>query len=129
MKAMYVLLFFLAANFYACQSQAGNHPVGPKAFSEQIQKAKDPVILDVRTPEEFAEGYIQNAINLDFYRDDFKTELGKLNKEKTYFVYCKAGGRSASAADMMLKEGFKNVVDLDGGITAWEEAKLPLVTP
>lgn len=127
MKPLYLLLFLFIANLYSCQSQSTGKAVSPKVFSEQMKTAKDPVILDVRTPEEFAEGYIPNAINLDFYKPDFKAQVAKLNKEQTYFVYCKAGGRSASAADIMRKEGFKKVVDLDGGITAWEEAKLPIV--
>lgn len=127
MKALYLLMLLLVANLYACQSQSNGKAVSPKVFSEQIKATKDPVVLDVRTPEEFADGYIQNAINIDFYKPDFKSQIARLNKEQTYFVYCKAGGRSASAADIMRKEGFKNVVDLDGGITEWEKAKLPIV--
>ncbi len=127
MKPKYLFLFLLLSNLYACQSQTPDKAISPKVFSEKIKATKDPVVLDVRTPEEFAEGYIPNALNLDFYEPDFKTQVAKLNKEQTYFVYCKAGGRSASAADIMRKEGFKNVIDLDGGITAWEEAKLPIV--
>ena len=127
MKPIYLLLFLLVANLYSCQSQSTGKPVSPKVFSEQIKATKDPVILDVRTPGEFAEGYIPNAVNLDFYKPDFNTQIARLNKEQAYFVYCKAGGRSASAADIMRKEGFKKVIDLDGGIMAWEEAKLPIV--
>jgi rhodanese-related sulfurtransferase len=127
MKPMYVLLFLSMANLYSCQSQSTGKAVSPKVFSEGINATKDPVVLDVRTPEEFAEGYIPNAVNLDFYEPDFKTKLSSLNKEQTYFVYCKAGIRSASTTDLMRKEGFKNVVDLEGGITAWQEAKLPIV--
>lgn len=127
MKPLYLLFFILVANLYSCQSQATNKAVGPNVFSEQIKATMDPVILDVRTPAEFAEGYIPNAVNIDYYKPDFKTQVARLNKEQTYFVYCKAGGRSASAADIMRKEGFKNVVDLDGGITAWEREKLPIV--
>ena len=127
MKPLYLLFFLLVANLYSCQSQSTGKAVSPKVFSEQIKATKYPVVLDVRTPDEFAEGYIANAVNLDFYKPDFQSQVARLNKEQTYFVYCKAGGRSASAADIMRKEGFKNVVDLDGGITAWEKEKLPIV--
>jgi rhodanese-related sulfurtransferase len=127
MKALYLLLFLVVANLYSCQSQSAGKAVSPKVFSEQVKATKNPVLLDVRTPEEFAEGYIPNAVNIDFYKPDFKTQIARLNKEQTYFVYCKTGGRSASTVDIMRKEGFKNVVDLDGGFLAWEKAKLPIV--
>ena len=127
MKPLYLLLFLLVANLYSCQSQSTNKAVSPKVFSDQVKATEDPVILDVRTPSEYAEGYIPNAVNLDFYKPDFKAQIARLNKEQTYFVYCKVGGRSASAADIMRKEGFKKVIDLDGGIIAWENARLPIV--
>lgn len=127
MKPMYLILFLFVSNLYSCQSQSTGKAVSPKVFSEQIKATKDPVIIDVRTPEEYAEGYIPNAINLDLYRTDFQTQIARLNKEQTYFVYCMGGSRSADAADIMREEGFKKVVDLDGGITAWEKAKFPIV--
>ncbi len=82
----------------------------------------DIVLLDVRTPEETAEGMIEGAVEIDFYGDNFEAEVLKLDREKTYVVYCKSGGRSANAAEMMAKAGFKNVHNLEGGYTAWSEA-------
>lgn len=110
----------------SCQSQPAGGLLDAKSFSEKAKSTKDAVILDVRTPEEYREGYIDKAVNIDFYDPAFKSELMKLDKTRSYFVYCKAGGRSASAAEMMRKEGFTKVFDLDGGITSWEENKLPL---
>jgi rhodanese-related sulfurtransferase len=82
----------------------------------------DFVILDVRTPEEYAEGHIENAINMNFYEDAFPEELESLDMDKTYLIYCRSGGRSGSAFKMMKKLGFRNVYNMEGGILRWRES-------
>lgn len=77
------------------------------------------VILDVRTPEEVAAGKIEGAVELDFYDNDFQQKVTALDKEKTYLVYCKVGGRSGQACELMQDAGFKSIFNLDGGWTAW----------
>lgn len=79
----------------------------------------DFVILDIRTPDEFNSGRIAGSVNLDFYESNFASELDKLDKDKTYFVYCNSGNRSGSAMGTMRDLGFTDVYDLDGGIQAW----------
>ena len=74
--------------------------------------------LDVRTPEETADGVVNGALKIDYRADSFKDELDKLNKETSYIVYCRSGGRSAKAADMMKQMGFKSIYNLEGGYTA-----------
>ena len=86
------------------------------------------VILDVRTPEEFAAGHLAQAVNLDYYAKGFGAELGKLDRARTYLVYCRSGKRSAAAVDMMKELDFKAVYGLTGGIIAWTEAGLPTLT-
>lgn len=73
------------------------------------------LLLDVRTPMEFNEGHIENAKNIDISNVNFESELDKLDKEQTVFVYCAIGVRSTKAANMLRKKGFKHVFDLDGG--------------
>ena len=81
------------------------------------------IVLDVRTPEEYAEGYIGNAININWQNiDEFKTKAAELDKSKPVFVYCLAGIRSEKAAGWLRKNGFNNVTGLDGGIEAWKKA-------
>ncbi|MCK6599511.1 MAG: rhodanese-like domain-containing protein, partial [Bdellovibrionaceae bacterium] len=63
--------------------------------------SQDSVILDVRTPDEYLSGHIKGAINIDFYASDFQNQLGKLDKEKDYKVYCRSGNRSSKAVNMM----------------------------
>ena len=88
----------------------------------------DFIILDVRTPSEYASGYIENAVNIDYYADDFEDTLDQLDKSKTYLVYCRTGSRSASAMNIMKKLDFIEVYNMQGGITAWTSAEYPVVS-
>lgn len=83
------------------------------------------VIIDVRTPEEFAEGHIENAINLDYYSETFRDELNELDKDKTYLIYCRSGNRSGSALNIMAELNFLGVHNILGGISRWKTGGLP----
>ena len=79
------------------------------------------VVLDVRTPVEVADGIIPNAIHIDIFKGQgFINEVQQLDKTKTYFVYCKAGGRSGQACAVMNQLGFKNTYNLLGGFSEWQ---------
>jgi rhodanese-related sulfurtransferase len=101
----------------------------PMAYSliEENKANPDFVILDVRTPEEYADGYIAESILLDFYADDFEAELDELDKNKTYLVYCRSGNRSGKSVKMMKDLNFMEVYDVDGGILRWEAEGFPMV--
>ncbi|MCW4031920.1 MAG: rhodanese-like domain-containing protein [Candidatus Bathyarchaeota archaeon] len=85
------------------------------------------VILDVRTPEEIANGAIENSIKIDYYSDTFLEEIDELDKENTYLVYCRSGGRSGEATKLMEELGFQKVYDMSGGFSQWEAEDLPFV--
>jgi rhodanese-related sulfurtransferase len=87
----------------------------------------DFIILDVRTQKEFDEGYIQNAILINFYAETFRENLDKLDKNKIYLLYCRSGNRSGQTLEIMSQLGFSSVYHLMGGINSWREAGLPLV--
>lgn len=84
------------------------------------------VVLDVRTPEEFREGHIKGAKNIDFNAGDFAAKLKELDKSKPCLVHCRSGGRSSSSLAVFEELGFEKVFHLDGGIMSWQEAKLPV---
>ena len=84
-------------------------------------------ILDVRTPEEFNAGYIEGAMNLDFYSNTFNEELNKLEKDNTYFIYCGSGNRSGQAMTIMKFLGFEEGYNLSVGIIDWISEGLPVV--
>jgi rhodanese-related sulfurtransferase len=89
---------------------------------EKLSSKKKSKIIDVRTPEEVAEGHLVGATTINFLGANFASEVQKLNKNKTYLLYCRSGSRTRKAADAMQKIGFKHVYMLDGGIMAWKEA-------
>jgi len=88
---------------------------------------KKVVILDIRTFDEFKEGHIQNAINIDFYSDSFEKDLDKLDKTKTYIIYCRSGNRSGLALKTMEELKFMEVYNVLGGIGSISRIKYPLV--
>ncbi len=90
-------------------------------WSKEVAEDKNAVILDVRTEEEFIEGYIPTATNIDIYKGQgFLDEIEKLDKSKNYYVYCRSGARSAQACALMKQQGFDNAYNLMGGITDWD---------
>ena len=112
----------------ACGSDTAAFALSSASDSQELL-AEPPAgltILDIRTPEEFASGYIAGATNLDFYEPQFAAWLDDLDKEAPYFVYCRSGNRSASAIETMKELGFTEVYELAGGIVSWAQAGLPL---
>ena len=102
----------------------------PKDAFDLIQKNKGNsnfVILDIRTPEEFRDGHIEGAVNVDFRSEKFGTEIDRFDKNKTYFVYCRTGNRSHDALNLMGPLGFRSIVRLAGDINGWKSAGLPVV--
>ena len=84
-------------------------------------------LVDVRTPEEFSEGHLENAINIDVEGMTFESEIANLDKTKTYAIYCQSGRRSRIAVESMSKAGFTKLFNLDQGIGSWQAAGLPVV--
>lgn len=99
--------------------------LSPNQFAEQI-KSSNIEILDVRTPAEFADGHIENAINIDFYSESFDQQLSNLDKNKRYALYCRSGQRSGMATDQMKQMGFAQVFNLSGGILDWTATGLSI---
>ncbi len=115
--------------FSQCIAQTKND-LSAKDFQAEMTKSKDAVILDVREQDEAnVMGAIKNSLRIDFYKSDFETQLSQLDPNKTYFVYCAGGVRSAKTCKILNDKGFKNVYNLKGGFSAWESAKLPIEMP
>lgn len=128
MKIKVLSLMFLLLGFTSClKNQADGVQVLDVAKYEKKMTQPDVQLVDVRTPEEFSEGHLENAINIDVTADDFDAKVVGLDKEKPVMVYCKSGGRSAKASARLKELGFKNISDLEGGITNWTNEDKPVV--
>ena len=94
--------------------------VDAKSFKD-LMVSEPGTLLDVRTPEEWAEGTLKGATKINYKGDTFEQDIETLDKNVPVYVYCRSGGRSAGAADVLKEKGFKKVYNLDGGITSWQE--------
>lgn len=122
MKRLIVLFWVLAPALAFAQQ---NQVLPVKEFKKRMVE-KSAVVVDVRTPDEFREGHLDKAVNKNVNDNDFDAYCTRLDKNKTYFVYCLAGKRSHSAAETMRKKGL-TVFELDGGIASWKDARMPVV--
>jgi rhodanese-related sulfurtransferase len=90
-------------------------------WKELVANTDNAVILDVRTPEEYAEGMQKKATSLNFLQqEEFLTGIEKLDKTKTYFVYCRSGSRSEKACQILASRGIENTYNLMGGMLDWD---------
>ena len=116
----------MASNYSAATQPTSPVRVNADEFNSVI---KDPnvIILDVRTPAEFAQGHIEDAVNLDVsVIDDFALQIGLLDQSKTYAVYCRSGNRSQVAVNTMFSRGINGIYELESGILGWEESGYPV---
>ena len=126
-KMKRVFFFFVFAVVFASCSQNSvpTHTViQPKEFQQVISKGNIQLI-DVRTPQEFSEGIISGAVNIDYKADDFEQKIKELDKSETVYLYCLGGGRSAQAAEILVQNGY-TVVELEGGVMNWRNNDLPM---
>lgn len=118
------LVVILSLTLFACQNVAQNTSAIELISKEEaktlIAENEDLIILDVRTEQEVAAGKIENAININYFDENFKVEVDQLKKESKLLIYCAAGGRSARAASDLEMLGFQKIYDLEGGYNAWK---------
>lgn len=122
--AIICIAFFAATSCVESQTE-GVTLVDVSTFEQKIS-TEGKQLIDVRTPEEFAEGHLPNAVNINIKDADFQAKIEALDKTKPVLVYCKSGGRSGKACGIMSTLGFTNITDLDGGITSWKAEGKPI---
>lgn len=99
-----------------------------KEFYTRISSLPDVQLVDVRTPEEYRKGHIENAANVNINGDQFKDQIRALDKDKPVYVYCLSGARSANAAAYLRSQGYSEVYEMPGGILEWRNENLPEIT-
>ncbi len=118
MKYLLLSFFFLLTAFNAARAQFVT--VTPEQAAVKMKK-KRTVVLDVRTREEFAEGHLPRAVNIDVLDSvNFIQQIQSLRKNKTYVVYCRSGKRSVKASELLINNQFKHIYNMEGGILAWK---------
>ena len=126
MHRILAISLLLTLSFFSCTSTPKGNVLNPNAFRAMMNDKRAKTLIDVRTPGEYKEGYIKNALNIDWNNSSFGDEVAKLDKNTPVFVYCLAGSRSHSAANSLTNMGFTEVYELDGGIMQWRKAGMPL---
>lgn len=115
------ILLFVAVLGISCNTKSHSQTdsisvISPTEFKEKSANNK---IIDVRTPQEFSEGHIEGAVNINFFDDTFLEQISKYKKDEPVFIYCKSGNRSGQASKKISDLGFKQIFDLEGGILSW----------
>lgn len=125
---LFTTLFAFISTFLFSQEKIGAfQDLEVEKFAKKIETLQDIQILDVRTPEEWSKGTIKDAILINFYDENFQAQIAELDKKQPVFVYCASGGRSMKTLYKMKEMGFKEIYNLNGGISAWKQADKPLV--
>ncbi|HEX8576437.1 MAG TPA: thioredoxin domain-containing protein [Flavobacterium sp.] len=123
-KNLFPFIFSLTVLSCHAQTSKGVETIAAKDFSEKINTTSNPQIIDVRTPDEFTGGHIDDAVNVNWNSGNFVADMAKYDKTKPVFVYCLSGGRSKQVATKLEALGFKTIYDLQGGILKWNAAGL-----
>ena len=120
MKKIVYLVMFLGVLTSCINQRSEKVKVVSAEEMQSLLELDDVQLVDVRTQEEFDEGYIADAQNIDYFSPTFEEDIKKLDKDKPVILYCKSGGRSAKCADKMAEAGFVKIYDLEGGISKWQ---------
>ncbi len=126
-----VIFLFLLLTIFSC-TESGNSTTGvvqqvdAAKFSSLMESSPEKIVIDVRTDGEVVSGVIPNATQIDLSRNDFRESVSKLDKTKPVFVYCAVGGRSSMASEVFEEVGFTKIYNLQGGVSAWQQAGFPL---
>jgi rhodanese-related sulfurtransferase len=115
------ILLFVATLAISCntKSQSQSDSISVITPTEFKEESVGQAIIDVRTPQEFSEGHIEGAININFFDKTFLDQIAKYEKNEPLFIYCKSGNRSGQASKKIADFGFTKIYDLEGGILYW----------
>jgi rhodanese-related sulfurtransferase len=128
MKRIKILsISMVVAFFSSCSNaQTTSNDLAVDQFEQKLKDLDNEQLLDVRTPEEYKEGHLEGSVNIDYYNENFSTQLDALDKDKPVMVYCRSGSRSSKAAEILRQKGFKQVYELEEGIIGWQQKNKPL---
>lgn len=131
MKTRILLLLFFSIMLTGCfckkeQKQEKALLLSPTEFN---LKKENHLLIDVRTPAEFEESHLKNAIHIDYFDTSFYDKVKNFGKNKPIFIYCRSGRKSGEISKKLIKKGFTKVYDLEGGIISWKEQQNEVIKP
>ena len=128
---MLLLIAFLASCTSKTKTEVQVKNIDVATAHQLLNQDKNIVVLDVRTPEEYTSGHIDGAVNININGDNFSKKVAELDKDKSYIVHCAANvenGRSAKSLKIMADLGFENLMSMEGGIVAWRQDGLSVIS-
>lgn len=129
-RLIFYLVIMMGVNaFMLGMVEAGGLGLSAREFKSMLehkQDADDFILLDIRTPQEFAKGRISGAMLIDYYGGDFVERLKKLDRNKTYLIYCRSGNRTGRSLAIFKRLGFGQVYHLESGLIGWAKERYPL---
>lgn len=121
MQKLFLFLGVIVSLSCAAPQDSNYTKLDTKEYIKAYNKHKENhILIDVRTEGEFAKGTIEDAININFYADNFEEQISRLDTSKTAFIFCQSGGRSKQSSKTFFKAGFKKVIDLKGGYSHYK---------
>ncbi len=130
--SMFMMVMLMAVNVYACgmgeQMNGYENATVKHAHEHWLAGTRSPVpflFLDVRTREEYADAHVDGSVLIPL--QELEGRLNEVPKNKRVYVYCRSGKRSVAAAAILVKAGFSNIENVEGGINAWRDAGYPVV--
>ena len=119
MKKTAILIAFVLVSFFSSAQEIKSVILNAANYEEKVI-GKDLQLIDLRTPKEYQAGFIDDAINIDYYnKENLKSSFEKLDKNKPLYIYCRSGNRSQKSVPLLLKLGFTEIYDLKGGYNTW----------
>ena len=121
-------LFILGCNVNSQEKEKDRTAVIQVISAEEYKEGKSgEVLVDIRTPDEYNSGHLEGAVNINFFDKNFLEQMSAYDKEQKLFLYCRSGGRSAKASAKLKNLGFTKIIDLKGGIKAWQKQGFEIV--
>lgn len=114
-----MLLVIVTTLGISCNTKSQSDAIKALTPTEFKEKSANQTIIDIRTPQEFSQGHIEGAVNINYYDNNFIDQIAKYDKNQPIFVYCRSGNRTSPASRKMADFGFTQINDLEGGILYW----------
>lgn len=124
--SLFAIFFLIGCNSWKNTKSFNYSELSFSDFEKNLKNDSNYIIVDVRTPKEYRNGHMKNAINVSYFGTTFTDSVKKLNKTKTIYMYCQTQHRSPLASKKMKKLGFSKIIDLKGGFMKWENNQMPI---